>query len=112
MKKAIRSGYVGNPQQLYSLRRVTVAEGRAKGTDIIEVCTAGGLLADILPDAGLDIGQVRYKGVNMTFITKNGYDSPAAILPYESEFSNTFPGGLLYTCGLRSAGPANRDNGE
>ena len=25
---------------------------------------------------------------------------------------NTFPGGLLYTCGLRSAGPANRDNGE
>ena len=108
----IRSGYVGNPQQLYSLRRVTAAEGRAKGTDIIEVCTAGGLQADILPDAGLDIGQVRYKGVNMTFISKNGYDSPAAIMPYETEFTNTFPGGLLYTCGLRSAGPANRDNGE
>ena len=108
----IRSGYVGNSQQLYSLRRVTAAEGRAKGTDIIEVCTAGGLQADILPDAGLDIGQVRYKGVNMTFISKNGYDSPAAIMPYETEFTNTFPGGLLYTCGLRSAGPANRDNGE
>ena len=108
----IRSGYVGNPQQLYSLRRVTAAEGRAKGTDIIEVCTAGGLQADILPDAGLDIGQVRYKGVNMTFISKNGYDGPVAIMPYETEFTNTFPGGLLYTCGLRSAGPANRDNGE
>lgn len=107
-----KHGYIGNPNQLYSLRRVTVAEGRAKGTDIIEICTAGGLQADILPDAGLDIGQVRYKGVNMTFISKNGYDSPAAIMPYETEFSNTFPGGLLYTCGLRSAGPANRDNGE
>ena len=112
MTDCLKNGYIGNPQQLYSLRRVTVTEGRAKGTDIIEVCTAGGLQADILPDAGLDIGQVRYKGVNMSFISKNGYDSPAAILPYETEFSNTFPGGLLYTCGLRSAGPANRDNGE
>ena len=32
--------------------------------------------------------------------------------PYETEFLHTFPGGLLYTCGLRSAGPANRDAGE
>ena len=107
-----KTGYIGNSQQLYSVRRVTAAEGRAKGTDMIEVCTAGGLQADILPDIGLDIGQVRYKGVNMTFISKNGYDSPAAIVPYETEFTNTFPGGLLYTCGLRSAGPDNRDNGE
>ncbi len=29
--------------------------------------------------------------------------------PFENEFVNTFPGGLLYTCGLRSAGPANED---
>ena len=91
---------------------MTVSEGRAKGTQIIEVKTAGGLELDILPDAGLDIGQCRYKGVNMSWMSKNGYDSPAAISPYETEFVNTFPGGLLYTCGLRSAGPANRDKGE
>lgn len=48
----------------------------------------------------------------MSWLSKNGYDSPSKILPYENEFVNTFPGGLLYTCGLRSAGPANRDNGE
>ena len=48
----------------------------------------------------------------MSWMSKNGYDSPARISPYETEFVNTFPGGLLYTCGLRSAGPANRDNGE
>lgn len=109
---SIRHGYIGNISQLITLRRVTVSEGRAKGTDIIEVRTAGGLELDILPDAGLDIGQCRYKGVNMSWMSKNGYDSPAAISPYETEFVNTFPGGLLYTCGLRSAGPANRDDGE
>ena len=108
----IRKGYIGNPAQLVTLRKVTVSEGRAKGTEIIEVKTAGGLELDILPDAGLDIGQCRYKGVNMSWMSKNGYNSPAAISPYETEFVNTFPGGLLYTCGLRSAGPANRDGGE
>lgn len=112
MKNLLKNGYIGNPSQLVTIRRVTVAEGRAKGTGIIEIKTAGGLELDILPDAGLDIGQCRYRGINMSWLSKNGYDSPAAIAPYETEFLNTFPGGLLYTCGLRSAGPANRDSGE
>ena len=112
METLYKSGYLCHPQQMYTLRRVRVNEGKAKGTDIIEVCTAGGLQVDILPDAGLDIGQVRYKGTNVTFISKNGYDSPAAISPYETEFLKTFPGGMLYTCGLRSTGGAHRDGEE
>ena len=112
MQDLLRKGYIGHPAQLCTLRRVTVSEGKAKGTEIIEVKTAGGLELDILPDAGLDIGQCRFRGVNMSWMSKNGYDSPALIHPYETEFVNTFPGGLLYTCGLRSAGPSNRDNGE
>lgn len=112
LQEIIEQGYIGNPSQLVTLRRVSISEGRAKGTEIIEVKTAGGLELDILPDAGLDIGQCRYRGINMSWLSKNGYDSPAAISPYETEFVNSFPGGLLYTCGLRSAGPANRDNGE
>lgn len=112
MLKEERAGYIGNPAQMYTLRRITLTEGKARGCEVIEVATAGGLQADILPNAGLDIGQVRYQGVNMSWMSKNGYDSPAVIHPFESDFVNTFPGGLLYTCGLRSAGPANRDKGE
>ena len=112
MLDILRSGYLCHPQQLYTLRRIEITEGRAKGTAVIEVCTADGLQLDILPEAGLDIGQVRYKGVNVAFISKNGYDSPAAIMPYETEFLNTFPGGMLYTCGLRSTGGAHRDGDE
>lgn len=112
MQKLIRQGYIGNPAQLVTLRRVTVAEGKAKGTEIIEVKTAAGLELDVLPDAGLDIGQCRFRGVNMSWMSKNGYDNPAVIHPFELEFLRTFPGGLIYTCGLRSAGPANRDGGE
>ena len=112
MDELLRQGYLGNPAQLVTLRRVTVNEGTAKGTELIQVHTAGGLALDLLPDAGLDIGQCRYRGVNMSWMSKNGYDSPAAISSHEDEFVHTFPGGLLYTCGLRSAGPANRDGGE
>lgn len=112
MEKLYQSGYLNHPQQAYTLCRVTIDEGKARGTQVIEVVTAGGLSLDILPDAGLDIGQVRYKGANVTFISKNGYDSPAAIMPYETEFLRTFPGGMLYTCGLRSTGGAHRDGDE
>ncbi len=112
MEELVRSGYLGNPSQLVTLRRMTLNEGKARGIQIIEVCTAGGLHLDILPDTGLDLGQCRYKGVNMSWMSKNGYDSPAVIHPFETDFLNTFSGGLLYTCGLRSAGPANRDGEE
>lgn len=112
MEELMKSGYLCHPQQMVTLRRITVAEGRAKGVSVIEVATAGGLQIDILPDTGLDIGQVRYKGTNVSFISKNGYDNPAVISPYETEFLNTFPGGMLYTCGLRSTGGAHRDAEE
>lgn len=107
-----QSSYLCHPAQRCTLRRVEVLQGMARGMEIIEVATAGGLQIDLLPDTGLDIGQVRYKGVNMTFLSKNGYVSPMRMLPYEDEFLHTFPGGLLYTCGLRSTGPAHRDGGE
>lgn len=112
MEQLQKSGYLCHPQQAYTLRRVTLSDGKGKGTSVIEICTAGGLQVDILPDSGLDIGQVRYKGNNMTFICKNGYDSPAIHIPYEDNFLNSYPGGLVYTCGLRNVGPGNRDNGE
>ncbi len=112
MLDQIKKGYIGNPSQLATLRRLTLAEGKARGTEIIEIKTAAGLELELLPDTGLDIGQTRFNGINMSWMSKNGYDSPAVINPYETEFLNTFPGGLMYSCGLRSAGPANRDNGE
>lgn len=98
--------------QRCTLRRVTLDEGRARGTQVIEIDTAGGLHVDVLPDSGLDIGQVRYRGMNAAFISKNGYNSLAAWSAHEDEFLRTFPGGLLHTCGLRSTGGAHRDGGE
>jgi len=78
----------------------------------VEAVTAGGLQADIMADTGLDIGLVRYKGNNVSFLSKNGYDSRASFSAAGHEFLYTFPGGLLYTCGLRSTGAPSIDGDE
>lgn len=101
--------YVGNEEQLYGVRRVTLEEGGARGAELYQVSTAGGLEFDVMPDSGLDIGRLRYKGVNINYLTKNGYDSPSRFLPIPDNFDHTFPGGMLYTCGLLSVGPQCRD---
>ena len=41
MQTAQRQGYIGNPAQLFTLRRITVDEGRARGTQMIEVSLQG-----------------------------------------------------------------------
>ena len=102
-------GYSGNDEQVYSVRRMLLDEGNARGIAIYQVITAGGLELEILPDTGLDIGHLRYKGVNISYTTKNGYDSPSRFFPVSNEFGRYFPGGMLFTCGLLSAGPENTD---
>jgi hypothetical protein len=112
MTKRELYNYTGNSSQLFSLRKVQLCEGKAKGISIIEVKTVGGLSIDILPDTCLDIGQVSFYGVNVSWLSKNGYDSPFVWNALDGEFTRTFPGGLLYTCGLRSVGMGNNDGGE
>ncbi len=101
--------YVGNSEQVYGVRRVILDEGKSRGISMYQVTTAGGLELDILPDTALDIGHLRYKGVNISYTTKNGYDSPSRFQPIAGEFGRYFPGGMLFTCGLLSAGPENTD---
>ena len=112
MLELMKAGYLCNPQQACTVRRVTIDEGKARGAQVIEIATAGGLSLDLMPDSGLDIGQARYRGVNMSWISKNGCDAPRSDNPFENEFLHYFPGGLLFTGGLRSTGPGNRDGEE
>ena len=102
--------YAGNDEQVFSVRRLILDDGNARGVSLYHVVTGGGLELEILPDTGLDIGHLRYKGVNISYTTKNGYDSPSRFLPISGNFDRYFPGGMLFTCGLLSAGPENESD--
>ncbi|MHB8961921.1 MAG: aldose 1-epimerase family protein [Saccharofermentanales bacterium] len=105
--------YTGGAGAVNRVERVSYSEGKAKGSEAIMITTGSGLQLTILPDRGMDIAHVSFRGVAVSFITKNGVTGPAAVNPHEDEFLRYFNGGLLTTCGLRNVGPSCREeNGE
>jgi hypothetical protein len=75
------------------------------GQRIIEAYNATGLALTLLPDRGLDIWNARFQGQPLTWL------SPGSPHPPDTgqTWTQAFNGGLLVTCGLTHAGPAETD---
>ncbi len=83
---------LGNLQQQISVREIILDGGEARGKKCVLVQN-GRLEVLFSKDNALDISYVRYKGVNISFMSKNGLNNGTG------EFSERFDGGFLYTCG-------------
>ena len=90
-------GKISNFQQIASIRRYTLTQGREKGLDVLE-CDNGKIRFLLNVSKACDIMQLYHEGQNMSFISKNGFTKR------EIPFLNRFEGGMLYTCGLDSVG--------
>jgi len=95
--------------QIAGIRETEIRTGPGKGLAVIEVYNAAGLRFTVLPGRCLDIYDFSYKGVNLSFQTKNGLH--AIYSPAEDEFFQLWPGGMLSTCGLANVGDACFDGG-
>lgn len=104
--------YSSNMDQLFGIRRMISDDGKAKGSTVYEVRNGSGLSFDVLPDNGLDLGQLSYKGINISWLGKPGMVSPYSFFPLENEFNNIFSGGMMFTCGLLNTGEGNIDKGQ
>lgn len=104
--------YLANSDQMYSVTRTRVEEGRGNGVVVYRVTTGGCLQYEVLADNGMDLGSVTYRGHNITFLGKSGLVAPTGYLPLGEEFNHTFNGGLCYTCGLMNVGDPCEDGGE
>ncbi|MBQ3556401.1 MAG: DUF4432 family protein [Oscillospiraceae bacterium] len=91
------NGKISNFQQVASLRRYTMTEGKECGLDVID-CDNGNLRFLLNVSKGLDIMQLYHKGQNVSFVSRNGFSRE------NRDFLNRFEGGMLYTCGLDSIG--------
>lgn len=103
----------GSPEQLYSVKKYMLEDGKGKGSSIYQVITGGKLQFDLAVDNAMDLTNLSYNGVNISYISKNG----SVVSPYSHEnsgsvFNQSFNGGMLYTCGLRNAGGSVVENGE
>lgn len=80
---------------------------RADGTRVLQLRLAGGLMVDLLPDRGLDVGAVWWAGVPVA------WRSPHRVDPGPGHgWEERFLGGLLATCGPENIGPPRDGAGQ
>lgn len=103
--------YLGNIEQIAGIREATLRGGRADGVRIAEVHNAAGLRYTVVPDRGMDLYDLSYKGINLSFQSKNGLLSPYTFSPQRGEFSDQWSGGALVTCGLDNVGGHSENGG-
>jgi len=97
--------YIGHPAQLLDVRRFELREGKARGVACIEVQNSQGLSVTILQDRCMDLGGLRYQGVNYAYQTACGIVAPEYYYGGEDSFFRNFGGGMMATCGLDNTGP-------
>jgi len=100
----------GNISQLAGIRPCVLREGRKEGLGAFEVVTGGGLEFTVLEGRCLDILSAKYKGINLSFISKPGLVSPQYFNPYGGEQVRTTQAGMMFTCGLSNVGSACSEN--
>ena len=98
----------GNMRQLCGLKKYVFADGRASGTEAVDVETGGGLRFTVLPGRGMDISEMRYRGVPVSYLTKAGVASSYVYDEDGEGWLRNFFAGMLTTCGLNNAGPVSR----
>lgn len=88
---------ISNKKQIMSAYEMQFQNGAEAGKRGVLVQN-GALEVFFNVSNALDILWVKYKGQNISFLSKNGLHAPIG------EFSADFEGGFLYTCGLNTIG--------
>ena len=97
--------FVGNREQLFSVRESRLIGGRADGVRVVDLHNGGNLSLTIASDRCMDIPVLRYQGRCLNYITSNALLHPAYYEVTGEGWSEAFSGGFLYTCGLSNTGP-------
>ncbi|WP_054954677.1 aldose 1-epimerase family protein [Paenibacillus dakarensis] len=104
--------YVGDFSQVFGTKDYTLSGGKAQGVRAIDVKNGSGLEFTVLPDRGLDIAWLSYKGSNISYISKTGIVAPEYYNEAGTSFFRNFFAGFLTTCGLMNVGSPCEDHGE
>ena len=97
---------VGHPEQLCGVREARLTGGPGDGVRVAEFHNAAGLRFTVVPDRCMDIYDLSWRGVNLSFLSRNGLRAPQSWTPQKGEFAQQWGGGMLATCGLDNVGGA------
>jgi len=103
---------IGRLEQVAGIEPFIFDDGPSRGVRAFRFRTGSGLSFDVLPDRGMDLGFAEQGGTLLAWLSPNGIVAPAFHEPRGEGWLNSFPGGLLVTCGLRNVGPPGERGGE
>lgn len=104
--------YSSNMKQIAGITSCELDDGKAKGLKCFNIKNGSGLEFSVLPGRCMDIPSLTYKGINISYMAKNGVIDSKYCYPYADEFVNYMTGGILFTAGLLNAGnPSTDDDG-
>lgn len=101
MKKQDILRHVGHMSQVAEIREISYQEGRAKGMNGWQIKN-GPLSFTVMKDKGLDISELSYKGINMSFLSKPGLQGRNHYDTNGQEAQRSIMGGMIFTCGLEN----------
>ena len=104
--------YIGHDSQLYGIEEHRLVGGKGDGLRLFEVSNGKGLELTISPDRTGDISRLRFKGINMIYMSPCGYVAPSYYDSIGTNWLKSFTAGFLTTCGLEAVGSPCVDAGE
>lgn len=96
--------YVGHRDQLLSVKRVKMQDGKAAGVEFLDVQNRSGMHFDVNVSRGMDIPYLNFCGENIGFVSPCGVVAPQYFDDKEFGFLKSFTAGFMTTCGLQMAG--------
>ncbi len=104
--------YIGHDSQVCGVEEYRLVGGKGDGMRLFQVNNGKGLELTVSPDRAGDIARLRYRGINMSYMSPCGYAAPAYYDSIGSNWLKSFTAGFLTTCGLQAVGSPCVDEGE
>lgn len=103
--------YIGHDTQYYGVEEHRLVGGKGDGMRLFEVNNGKGLELVISPDRCGDITRLKFKGINLSYMSPCGYVAPAYYNSVGTNWLKSFTAGFLTTCGLEAVGTPSVDEG-
>lgn len=104
--------YIGHESQLGGVEEQRLVGGKGDGMRLFIVNNGKGLELTVTPDRAADIARLRFRGINMSYMSPCGYVAPAYYEGTGLNWLKSFTAGFLTTCGLSAVGSPCTDEGE
>lgn len=104
--------YIGHDTQYYGVEEHRLVGGKGDGMRLLEINNGKGLELVCVPDRCGDISRLKYKGINVSYLSPCGYVAPAYYDNVSDHWLKSFTAGFLTTCGLEAVGTPSEDAGE